>query len=101
MNIPTDIPAEDKNKIINVINSLIPDAKIYLYGSRARGTHSKWSDIDLALESKNTLTTGQIGELNDVMASLSIPYTVNIVDLHAVSPTIKDSILKDKISWKI
>jgi len=29
-----------KNKIIAVISALIPDAHIYLFGSRARGTNA-------------------------------------------------------------
>lgn len=39
-----------KQKIIALINALIPDAKVILYGSRARGDFAEWSDIDLALD---------------------------------------------------
>ncbi len=38
-------PVEEKSKA--KIIALISDAKIYLFGSRARGTNSPWSDIDL------------------------------------------------------
>ena len=47
------IPVEIENKITRYLNALrknnIPVSKAYLFGSYARGTYSKWSDIDIAL----------------------------------------------------
>lgn len=39
-------------KIAEIIRKHIPDAKIILFGSRARGTYIKTSDIDLIVVSK-------------------------------------------------
>ncbi len=36
-------------KIIAVVTDTAPDSEIYLYGSRARGDHSKLSDWDLLI----------------------------------------------------
>ncbi len=44
-----------KDKVVAVISALVPHAKIYLFGSRARGTAGERSDIDLALDAGEKL----------------------------------------------
>jgi predicted nucleotidyltransferase len=91
---------KSKQKIIAIIAALVPEASIYLYGSRARGKHSQWSDIDVALDAGQELERLRVGELNDIMAALNIPYKVDVVDFHAVSEQMRNEILRDKVIWK-
>ena len=95
-----DLDEKTKKKIIDTISALIPDTKIYLFGSRARGTHSEWSDIDIVLDAGHELALRSVGESNDVMAALSIAYVVQIVDFYKVSKAMQQSIVKDKVIWK-
>ena len=37
------------NSIITITKALVPDAKIILFGSRARGDYTKESDFDIAI----------------------------------------------------
>lgn len=55
-------------------------AKIWCFGSRAKGTHSKYSDIDLMVESSEDLTQ-LIGEVHEAIVDSAFPYKVDIVDL--------------------
>lgn len=88
-------------KIISLISALVPDAKIYLYGSRARGTNKEWSDIDLALDAGRELPLGAVGELASILEASSIPYKIDIVDINGeISKVMRESILKDKMVWK-
>lgn len=41
-------------KIIQVVDKTAPDAEVYLYGSRAKGTAKKLSDWDLLILLNNT-----------------------------------------------
>lgn len=91
---------EHKNKIIALIKALLPEAKIYLFGSRARGTNAQWSDIDLALDNPQPVPRVQIGEINDIMAATNLPYKVDIVDLNKVSDLMKQAIERDKVLWE-
>lgn len=91
---------QDKEKIIAILAALFPDSKIYLYGSRARGMSSKWSDIDLAIDAKEPIHFAKIGEANDVMSELNIPYKVDVVDFHSVTDEMRKEILRDRIVWK-
>lgn len=94
------VDEKDKAKIIALISLIFPDVKIYLFGSRARGTNAQWSDIDLALDAGQRLPTEIIGEIKSILEASWIPYKVDVVDLYLVSEPMKQAILKDKIIWK-
>ena len=69
---------------------------IYLYGSRARGDHDDWSDIDLAVLCPNA-TREQWDEVRDAVATeeLLVPITVTRYD--AITDTgFKAQIDRDK-----
>lgn len=94
------IDENSKRKIIAVISALIPEATIYLFGSRARGTQSQWSDIDIALDAGEKLSRYDIGEIKSMFEASSMPYRVDIVDFHTVSDDMQKSILDEGIIWK-
>ncbi len=89
-----------KNKIIAVISALIPDAQIYLFGSRARGTNGKFADIDIALNAGKPLPIEDIDELESMLKESNILYTIEIVDFYQVTPSMQEEIIKDRIIWK-
>ena len=89
-----------QEKIINLILALLPNVKIYLFGSRARGTHHKWSDIDLALDAGSALPNVKIGEVKDVLAATNMPYKVDVLDFYTISADMQEMIKKDMKIWK-
>lgn len=89
-----------KQKIIAVISALIPDARIYLFGSRARGTNSEYADIDIALDAGKELPIKDVDELKSMFRESNIWYVIEIVDLYQVSDLMRDQILKDRVIWK-
>lgn len=96
MNLETEI----KEKIIGLLTTLFPDAKIYLFGSRATGVNQKYSDIDIAIDNKTQIPLIDIDEANSIMEALNIPYKVDIVDFNHVSEIMRNSIIKEGILWK-
>jgi len=96
----TGIDKEVKDKIVALISALIPEAKIYLFGSRARGKHSQWSDIDLGLDAGKKLPSRVVGEVIDVLAGTDIINKIEVVDMYAVSEDMRESILDERIIWK-
>ncbi len=89
-----------QHKIIALISVLIPEAHIYLFGSRARGTNQEYADIDIALDAGKTLSRADVDEVKSVLRETNIMYTVDVVDFHAISPLMREEILRDKITWK-
>lgn len=98
--INTGIDQKDKEKIIALISALAPDAKIILFGSRARGKFSKSSDIDIALDMGDKIPVLLIGEIIDVLNASDIIPNIEIVDFYFASEEMKELIKREGIVWK-
>lgn len=95
-----DVKPEHKNKIVGILSVLFPTAKVYLFGSRARGTASQWSDIDIALDVGHKLEHVDVDEAKCMFVESNIPYKIEIVDFHSVSKSMQESIRQEGILWK-
>lgn len=96
----TGIKTKYKEKIIALISALVPDAKIYLFGSRACGDWRHSSDVDVCIDTGEQLEISTVGELKDIFTMATIPHTIDVVDFNFVSPAMKKMILKERIVWK-
>lgn len=94
------IDEEIKRKIIAVLSALFPQAEIYLFGSRARGTQAQWSDIDIALKEDKKISRYAIGEAVSMFEASNMPYKIEIVDFNAVTDDMRKSISDEGILWK-
>ena len=96
-----DIKQEYKDKIIAILAIFFPDAKIILFGSRARKTHQRGSDIDIAIDTGSPIRPfSRLGEAKAAVQALYIPYGIDVVDLHGVSKDMQEMILQEGIPWK-
>ncbi len=93
------IDEKTKYKIIYIVKAVIPNAKIYLFGSQAAGKSKEYSDIDIAVESKNKLSRFDIAEIKAMLEASRIICHVDVVDLNAVDIDFKNNILKNGIIW--
>ena len=95
------IGKEEQRTIIALIKALIPETKIYLFGSRARGDFSERSDIDLALDIGEKIEPRcKISEIKDVLEATNMIYHFDVLDIHNVNEELKDRILKEAVEWK-
>ena len=74
--------------------------KVYLFGSRARGDASKYSDVDLGLISKDKIDNKTLSELKEIIEESHIPYQVDVVDLSNVSKIFKEKVFNEGIIWR-
>jgi predicted nucleotidyltransferase len=93
------ISTEDKDKIIGLLKLLFPQAKIYLFGSRVRGTHSTFSDIDVAVDTGDKIPLYAINEAKSMLAESNIVYTIDVVDLQNIPKALKERILSEGLLW--
>ncbi len=89
-----------KKIILEIINKYIPECKIYLFGSRARKTHSPGSDIDIAINCEKKIQTSNLSQIKEDIEESIIPYFVDVVDMHAITNEMKKQIKNDGILWK-
>lgn len=90
---------KEKDTIIRLLTALFPNVKIYLFGSRARGTETVTSDIDLALDTGKELSVFDIEKAKNVLEALNVPQKIDIVDLNSIPLEMKQIILKEGQSW--
>ncbi|MBA3954318.1 nucleotidyltransferase domain-containing protein [Candidatus Dependentiae bacterium] len=92
---------KEKEIIIKLLSALFPKAKIYLFGSRARGTYKLTSDIDIALDIGEPISGLDLVKARNIIDALNIPQKVDLVDFNSVPQALKDNILKEGVVWKI
>jgi len=95
-----ELDEKTKQKIIAVISALMPDVKIYLFGSRARGTNGPRADIDIALDGGKRLEIEDVDEIKSMFRESNIIYHIDVLDFHQVTDAMRESIIKDRIIWK-
>lgn len=93
------VTEKDKEQMLDKIKKYLPHTKVYLFGSRARGDCLPESDIDIALDNGKKIDTRILSEIREEIEESLIPYTVDIVDLHAVSSDFKESVKKEGVLW--
>ncbi|MFA6527394.1 MAG: nucleotidyltransferase domain-containing protein [Candidatus Babeliales bacterium] len=77
-----------------------PNAKVILFGSRARGTHKEGADIDIALDVGFPIPMHEMTRIRATMENLTIPLEVDVVDMHSIPSELKAIILKEGVVWK-
>ncbi len=92
------IDLEEKyiNFIKITVTKFLKDFELFLFGSRAKGTARKYSDIDIAILSDELDEDKRLKILFEFENS-TLPYQVDVVDLKTVSDDFKSLIGKDLI----
>ena len=65
--------------------NLPQSAKVWAFGSRARGDNSEASDLDLAVDLGRALTLGEIAALCAAFEESTLLYKVDVVDMRQIS----------------
>jgi len=81
-------------KIVREIldRDLPPYSKVWLFGSRVNKTKKKYSDLDLAIESRAILPLSILAALQYHFSESDLPYKVDIVDLKNISDSFRERI---------
>ncbi len=74
-------------------------ARLYLFGSRARGDAGRASDIDIAVLPEAPLEPGTLARIRDALEESTIPYEVEVVDLSRVDRAFRRKVLAEAIAW--
>lgn len=92
------ITAEEFLIIKNILHKHLPlDAKVWVFGSRAKGTIKKSSDLDLVVDMGKPLTLKILANLDEDFTESILPYKVDVVDWNAISDPFKERIKEEHI----
>lgn len=89
-----DVPAQDLAIIQTILKKHAPGCEVRVFGSRISGTAKPWSDLDLALVGKGKLPLQTIGDLRENFQESDLPFRVDMLDWHAISPEFRAVIEK-------
>ncbi len=89
-----------KIKIVKIIEIFFPQAKVYLFGSRARGDYNVSSDFDIAIDIGHSIPLREHAKIIGMIDVLNIAQKVDVVDFHAIPNEMQENILKEGILWK-
>lgn len=74
---------EIKDKIVKIISDKINCDAIIVFGSFARGTQNKESDIDIAIKTKCDITKKELYEISNLLAD-ELKRDIDLVNLDAI-----------------
>lgn len=87
-----DITPEELALVQQLISAAFPTVEARVFGSRYSGTVKPYSDLDIALVGEGKLDWLQVSRLREAFTESSLPYRVDLLDWHAISPTFQDVI---------
>lgn len=76
-------------------------ARVYLFGSFARGDAHRFSDVDIAVDTDRPLPRGTLSLLREELEESSIPRHVQLVDLREADDAFRKRILEEGIPWSV
>jgi len=76
------------------------DARVYLFGSSARGQTRRWSDIDVAIDPLRPLPIDVLAKLRERLEESQIPYDVDVLDLSKASAEMRARVEREGLLWK-
>jgi uncharacterized protein len=96
-----------KNRYLTRIRTILIEEigdkpiRIFLFGSWVNGNARASSDVDVALEGPGPLDPALLARFRERLEESTIPYKVDLVDLHEVDPSFRKAVFPGAIEWKI
>ena len=97
---PVDIRPDHLGMVQDILREHLPAGiKVWVFGSRANWTTKDSSDLDLAVEGAGILDYKAMVGLEVALEESDLPYTVDVVDLNAVSYEFKKIVEEQRIPF--
>ena len=94
---PIDIAPRDWADVVRILREQVPGVEVWAFGSRAKRTAKPYSDLDLALITRQPLTLEQLASITDAFETSDLPIRVDVVDWACTSESFRKIIEADKV----
>jgi predicted nucleotidyltransferase len=74
-------------------------ARVYLFGSCATEAARRYSDIDVAIDPFGSLPPRALPDLREALEESHVPYDVDVVDLSAAPPELRERVRHEGVLW--
>ena len=75
--------------------------KVWLFGSRARGAHHRYSDVDLLIEGNKRDLCALLGQLKEELGESNFPFAVDLVFADDLAASYADSVLRERRRFEL
>ncbi len=81
----------------DILDKHVPQCEVWAFGSRAKWKAKQYSDLDLAVITKEPMSFNLSGALTDDFAESDLPFKVDMVDWASTSVSFRKIIEQDKV----
>ena len=92
-----DISPGDLKIVRDILRKHVPDREVWAFGSRAKRTAKRYSDLDLAVITDTPMSFEVSGALREDFSESDLPWRVDIVDWATTSEAFRRVIEQDKV----
>lgn len=93
------LAAEHLKIVTDILADCLPStAHVWLFGSRSTGNAKPFSDIDLLVDVGHPMSLEMMTKLSSAFDESTLPYKVDIADIHSISDGFKANIAPQLIS---
>ena len=79
------------------MHTVVPNVEVWAFGSRAKYVAKPYSDLDLALITRQPMTLEQLANISEAFENSDLPIRVDVVDWAATSEAFRKIITQDKV----
>ena len=91
-----DLPDAHKQQVLEIIRRRLPDATVWVYGSRAKGRARRYSDLDLMLDDRGrAIPWSVLGNLDEDFDESDLPIIVELHDMAATDANFLERVRND------
>lgn len=99
---PIDLRPDHAKIVHEILARHLPaGVSVRVFGSRAKWTAKTFSDLDLAVKGKEKLPYKVMVELADAFEESDLPFRVDVVDWHTVTPSFQAVIDRDGLALAV
>ena len=80
-----------------IIDSVLPGAEVWVFGSRATGHARPFSDLDLLLTQPRSLSWLQRADLRDAFEASELPFKVDVVEADGLSGGVEARVSAERV----
>jgi predicted nucleotidyltransferase len=88
------VPVRHLRYLLEQLKLYIPDATVWAFGSRVKGSNRTSSDLDLAVLCDKQTAKKQLPKLNEVFIESDIPFKVQLLDFNRLPANMQENIEK-------
>ncbi len=94
---PIDIAEEDWPIVRDMLRKHVPAFEVWVFGSRAKRSARRFSDLDLAIISEQPLPFETGGALREDFSESDLPFRVDILDWATTGEAFRRIVERDKV----